>query len=225
MENKKLTIVVGHYGSGKTEFVVNYVGWLHESGENPVLADVDIVNPYFRARELRHIFREKGIRIISSYFEDDFHTDAPALAASIKSCFEDCGQRSVVDVGGDPAGAVVLARYAKMLINRDYDMWFVVNANRPQTSTAQQAYHYLREIETKSKLKINGIINTTHMLRETTKDDILKGDALARELSDLSGVPVIYTVVEKGLSQHIAGHELAGQPFLIELELRPDWCD
>ena len=225
MDRKKLTIVVGHYGSGKTEFVVNYVSWLQELGENPVLADVDIVNPYFRARELRDIFKKKGIRIISSYFEDDFHADAPALAASIKSCFDDCNQRSVVDVGGDPAGAVVLARYSKMLETRDYDMWFVVNANRPQTATAAQAIVYLREIEAMSKLKVTGIINTTHMLRETTIDDVLKGDALVRELAEVSKVPVVFTVIEKSLSNKIEGIELAGQPFLIELELRPDWCD
>lgn len=184
---------------------------------------MDIVNPYFRARELKELFKSKGIRVISSNYEDDYHFDTPALAASLQTCFESKDQTSLVDVGGDSAGANVLARYSKLLSDGKYNMWMVVNANRPQTSTAEEASRYLEAINETSRLKINGIINSTHMLRETTKGDIAKGDALARRLSELTGIKVVYTVIEEHLMPEMKDLKLAGEPFPISLIMRPDW--
>ncbi|MBR0597810.1 ATP-binding protein [Sinanaerobacter chloroacetimidivorans] len=223
MNLKNPTIIVGHFGSGKTEFVANYAIWLNENGKQPVVADMDIVNPYFRARELKELFKSKGIRVISSNYEDDYHFDTPALAASLQTCFESKDQTSLVDVGGDSAGANVLARYSKLLSDGKYNMWMVVNANRPQTSTAEEASRYLEAINETSRLKINGIINSTHMLRETTKGDIAKGDALARRLSELTGIKVVYTVIEEHLMPEMKDLKLAGEPFPISLIMRPDW--
>lgn len=221
-KKNNLTIIVGHYGSGKTEFAVNYALKLQEWGEMPVVADLDIVNPYFRIREQKPFFGEKGIEVISSNAAEDYHLDMPALAASLQSCFQSPTQISIVDVGGDPAGANVLARYARMLAGREYDMWLVVNANRPQTPTAEAAEKYLADIARVSKLRINGIINNTHMLRDTAKEDILRGDALARQLAERTGIPVIYTVVAAELLPEMSGQELAGELFPIKL-MRPLW--
>ena len=221
--HKNLTIIVGHYGSGKTEFAVNYALRLYAQGELPVVADMDIVNPYFRSRELKEQFGGKGIRVISSNYEDDYHLDMPALAASLQTCFESKEQISILDVGGDPAGANVLTRYSGLLSDRDYNMWMTVNANRPQTSTVEQAAEYVTAIEHASRLKINGIINTTHMLRETTADDIKKGDELARHLSELTGIKLMYTVVEEHLMPETKNLGLAGEPFPIKLIMRPKW--
>lgn len=223
MNVKNPTIIVGHYGSGKTEFVANYALRLHECGYQTVVADMDIVNPYFRARELKEFFKDKGIRVISSNCEDDYHLDMPALAASLQSCFVLKDQTSIIDVGGDAAGANVLARYSRLLADGNYNMWITVNANRPLTSTVEEAAEYLGAIEYTSKLKINGIVNTTHMLRETTKEDIVKGDDLVRRLSELTGHKVIYTVIPEALKQEMADEDLAGEPFPIRLIMRPDW--
>lgn len=217
------TIIVGHYGSGKTEFAANYASWLRENGKQPVVADLDIVNPYFRARELKEIFGSKGIRVISSNYEDDYHFDVPALAASLRTCFESKDQLSVIDVGGDPAGANVLAGYSGLLSDREYNMWIVVNANRPQTSTAEKAAEYLGAIEFACKLKVNGIVNNTHMLRETTKEDIVKGDILARQLAELTGIEVVYSIVEQHLMDEIKCLKLVGEPFPVKLIMRPKW--
>lgn len=223
MNLKNPTIIVGHYGSGKTEFVANYAIRLQEDGKKTVVADMDIVNPYFRARELKELFERKGIRVISSNYENDYHLDMPALATSLQSCFELKNQTSIIDVGGDPAGANVLARYSRLLSDGEYNMWMAVNANRPQTASVEEAAEFVKAIEYTSKLKINGIINTTHMLRETTKEDILKGDLLVRELSELKGIKVIYTVIEEHLMAEMKDIALAGELFPIQLIMRPDW--
>jgi MinD-like ATPase involved in chromosome partitioning or flagellar assembly len=225
MIGRNPTIVVGHCGSGKTEFVANYAICLKEAGLDPVVADMDIVNPYFRVRELKELFESKGIRIVSGNYEgrDDFHMDMPALAAALRTCFEQKRRACVVDVGGDPAGAAVLAGYARFLSDDAYSMWMVVNANRPRTGTVEKAAEYIAAIERAGKLKINGIVNTTHMLRETAKEDILKGDALVKELSAVTGTEVVYTAVAERLIPEMKGEDLSGKILPIRLIMRPDW--
>ena len=223
MKTKPPIIIVGHYGSGKTEFVVNYARNLKRKGEDVTIADMDIVNPYFRAREFQEQLRNEGIEVISSNFERDPHVDTPAMAASIKMCFQPSSLQNLMDVGGDPSGANVLALYAHNLKNRDYHMWIVVNANRPKTSTTEGVQFYINQIEQMSKLKINGIINATHMLRETGIEDVLKGDRLVREISNTNGIPVKYTVFQKELESDINSLDLAGELFPINLGVMPDW--
>lgn len=224
MEYISPTIVVGHYGSGKTEFVANYAQFLRSQGKDPLVADLDIVNPYFRIREQRRNFSAQGIRVVSSNYEEDYCLDTPALAASLRACFEPW-EDGLVDVGGDPAGAVVLAQYAAILRNRPYSMWMVVNANRPQTARAESVQVYMDAIQQVSRLKINGLINNTHLLRETTEEDILRGDALVRQVQAQTGIPVICTVIEERLKPQTQNLELSGEPFYISLAMRPDWLD
>lgn len=219
------TIIVGHYGSGKTEFVANYAQWLRAQGKEPLVADLDIVNPYFRIREQRRKFGEQGIRVVSSNYEEDYCLDTPALAPSLRACFEPWQEAGLVDVGGDPAGAVVLAQYAGLLRDRPYSMWMVVNANRPQTTRAESVLEYMEAIQKVSRLKINGLINNTHLLRETAEEDILRGDALVRQVQERTGIPVICTVIEERLKPQIRNLELLGEPFYIHLAMRPEWLD
>ena len=223
MRSGRTIIIAGHYGSGKTEFAVNYAQQQAEAGVETVLADLDIVNPYFRSRELLEPFRKQGIRVLSSNFAADFHMDTPALAAGIASCFQPGTAVSIVDAGGDPVGARVLARYAGYLAGRDYDMWITVNANRPRTATPETALTVLREIEAASGLRANGLIDTTHMLEDTSPEDLRRGDDLIRELALRSGLPVRYTVCLSHLAEDAATLGLAGELFPITLRLRPDW--
>lgn len=216
-------IIVGHYGSGKTEFVLNYARKLRREGEAVTIADMDIVNPYFRAREFRDQLNAEGINVISSNFQRDDNLDTPAMAAALKMCFHPSDIQNIVDVGGDPSGANVLALYAHNLKNREYQMWIVVNANRPRTADIDGAQIYLEQIEQMSKLKINGIINSTHMLRDTSREDILKGDQLVRELSRLNDIPVKFTIFDKKLEAEVAKLDLAGELMAIDLRVMPDW--
>jgi hypothetical protein len=226
VEDKNPTIIVGHYGSGKTEFTANYsIIRSQKSVKATVLADMDIVNPYFRVRELKTVFEELGIEIISSNYENDFNLDTPALSTRLQSCFQIKDWTNIIDVGGDPAGANILARYSRFLTEGTYNMWIAVNANRPKTSDPEKAVEYFHLIEKTSKLKITGIINTTHMLKDTTVEDILKGDSLSRKLSEITGVPVVYTVIEERLFSELNGLKTEGEVFPIRLFMRPHWMD
>ncbi|GHT79650.1 hypothetical protein FACS1894130_09000 [Spirochaetia bacterium] len=223
MIKHKPTIIVGGSGSGKTEFAVNYALRLRADGYSPFLADLDIINPYFRARSLKDDFEKKGIRVISGYFDDQPNLDVPALSPSLQRCFSMQEDPSIIDAGGDAAGAVVLARYARFVADTPYNMWIAVNANRPQTTTLTDTITCLKDIENAGRLRITGIINTTHLLEETSLADIMKGDILARELSEQAGLPVIYTIVQETMLVELRDFKPAGELFPICLQVRPEW--
>ena len=218
-------IIIGHYGSGKTEFSVNLCSRLAGSGHFPVLADLDIVNPYFRSREMKKYFAECGIRVISSNLdsEEDYHQDVPAIAAEIRTCFETADRLSIIDVGGDAVGANVLSQYAPLLSGRSYQMWLTVNANRPFTSNPEDVIQILEQIETAARLKVTGLINTTHMLDETEAGDIYKGEHLVRELSVRLDLPVICTAVLEEAVAKVQEEKLSAPVFPIKRFMKLNW--
>ena len=136
MLDKRLVIVTGHYGSGKTEFSVNYAVKMKETHENVSIADLDIVNPYFRSREKREFFEKIGVKIFDSSIKNTA-IDIPALPAQMMGVILNPNEKSVLDVGGDPVGARVLARYSGQIKNTEYDMFYVINGNRPETSNVE----------------------------------------------------------------------------------------
>lgn len=216
------TIVVGHYGSGKTEFAINYARVLQAKGAKPLLADLDIVNPYFRLREKKAAFEKQGIEVVASYCDFEPHLDMPALNAAIRRCFEG-KEEAIVDVGGDANGARVLAQYAHLAKENGYNMWMMVNANRPQTTTVDEVRQYIKEIETTSRLPITGLVNTTHMLRDTKMEDVMRGDALVRAVAVETGLPVRYTAVLKKIQHQMDESCLAAKPLYLSLEMREEW--
>lgn len=138
MENVSPTIIVGHYGSGKTEFTANYAVYLQKQGLEPLVADLDIVNPYFRIREQKNRLGSEGVGWCPAIMRRITTWTRRPWPPSLRACFEPWEKAGLVDVGGDPAGAVVLAQYAGLLRNRPYNMWMVVNANRPQTAQGRE---------------------------------------------------------------------------------------
>jgi len=195
-----LHIVTGHYGSGKTEFAVNLALCAVRSGESCALADLDIVNPYFCVRECAAFLEQAGVNVVLSIAG---RTDLPALNARLFSLMEP-GVRGILDVGGDPAGARVLGRFAGRINAIPHEMLVVVNFRRPETSTPQKALDYLREIECSAGLSVTGLINNTHVCEETTAEDILFGAKLALQVSAKSGVPLWYHTCEANLCQGLA---------------------
>ena len=216
------TILVGHYGSGKTEFAANYAVYLQQMGITPIIADLDIVNPYFRLREKNKHYSKMGIKVISSYYPGEHHLDAPALTADLRYCFE-TSENSVIDVGGDENGARVLACYAQYLKKRPYNMWMVVNANRPKTTNIEDVIAHIKTIESASCLRINGLVNTTHMMGETTREDLIKGDKLVHAVAQAEGIPVLFTAYLKELATELDGVEFTGERFPMRLKVRPSW--
>ena len=186
----RLTIVVGHFGSGKTEFSVNYALHLAESYDNVALADLDVVDPYFRSRECAPLLAERGIRLISSA-QTCRDADLPSMPPEVMVLIDNPELYGVLDIGGDASGARVLARYRHQLKACGARMLCVVNANRPQSDTAEKAISYIRSIEKSSGIPVDGLVNNTHLCRMTTAEDVLAGAELAREVSEKTGIPIV----------------------------------
>ena len=216
----RLVLVTGHYGTGKTEFAVNLALGLAKAGQKTMLADLDIVNPYFRSRERRALLTEAGIALISSSQECS-DADVPALPAELLTVLENRNVRGVLDIGGDPVGARVLARYQPKIVAEDYQMVFVSNANRPEVRTAESAVAYLRSIEAVTGLVCGGIVNNTHLCGETTAEEIYKGAELAEEIARQTGIPVLCHAVEESLVPAL--RELKEPVFPITIRMKKPW--
>jgi energy-coupling factor transporter ATP-binding protein EcfA2 len=222
VHDKRLVIVIGHYGSGKTEFAVNYAVKMKEIYENVSIADLDIVNPYFRSREKREFFEEIGIKLFDSSIRNTA-VDLPALPAELMGVITNPNIKSIIDVGGDPVGARVLARFAEQIKNVDYDMFYVINGNRPDTSTVDGVINYLKMIEATSRLKITGLVNNTHMLKATTVEDVEFGHELTKKVSWETDIPIRYEAVIKETADKIKNHEIIEKLFPINLYMREEW--
>lgn len=216
----RVVIVTGHYGTGKTEFSVNLALGLANAGEKIMLADLDIVNPYFRSRERRDLLQAAGVRVISSS-QACSDADVPALPAEILTILEDRSYRGVLDIGGDPDGARVLARFQPKIVTEDYQMIFVSNANRPEVRTPDAAVAYLRDIETVTGLTCGGIINNTHLCGETTAEEIRKGAALAEAIAQRTGLPVLCHTAEESLVDQLG--DLSAPIFPITIKMKKPW--
>ena len=201
MEPKRVTLFAGHYGSGKTNLAVNYAMALHDAGLETVIADLDIVNPYFRTKDREKELQEKGIRLICSAYANT-NLDAPALPAEMYDVVNDRDTYAVLDIGGDDRGAYALGRYTPAILEENnYEMIFVVNFYRPLTRTAQEALEVMREIEAAGKIPFTAIAHNSNLGNQTTVADLLAVEAQLAELSALSGLPVILTGVEQSLAK------------------------
>lgn len=216
----RISIVTGHYGTGKTEFAVNLALALAEAGERVMLADLDIVNPYFRSRERRQLLEEAGVRLISSS-QACSDADVPALPPELLTILENRCVRGVLDIGGDPVGARVLARFQPKIVQEDYQLIYVLNANRPEVRSAESAIAYLRGIEATTGLTCTGIVNNTHLCGETTPAEIRKGAALAAAVSRETGIPVLCHVAEERFAADLS--DLPETVFPITIKMKKPW--
>lgn len=216
----RLTIVTGHYGTGKTEFAVNLALSLAAGDERVMLADLDIVNPYFRSRERKALLEEAGIRLIATS-QACTDADVPAIPAELLTILEDRTVRGVLDIGGDPAGARVLARFQPQIVREDYQLLYVLNANRPEVRTAESAVSCLRAIEETTGLACSALVNNTHLCGETTETEIRRGAALAEAVSRETGVPVLCHTAEERLAPGLV--DLKEPVFPITIRMKKPW--
>lgn len=214
----RLTIVTGHYGTGKTEFSVNLALALAAEGARTALADLDIVNPYFRSRERRELLEGAGVRLIAAS-QALADADVPALPAELHAVLEDRSVRGVLDVGGDPSGARVLARYRPRILKEDYQLLCIVNAARPEVRTAERSAEYLRAIEAVAGLRCTGLVNNTHLCGETAPEDIREGAALAEAVSQITGIPVVCHTAERRFQDRLRDLPL----FPMEIRMKKPW--
>ena len=217
---KRIQIITGHYGSGKTEFAVNLALHLAQNHKNVALADLDIVNPYFRSYEQAKRMEDAGIRVIVTSCGGV--ADIPAINPEVMSIFQQEKWTGVLDIGGDPIGARVLARFAPQLKTADFDLLFVLNANRPETRTVESALQYMQAIEAECRQKVTGIINNTHLCAETTPDQIIKGAQLAQQLSEKTGLPVVYHGVHHKFVDAVK-NEITGNILPMNIYMKKPW--
>ncbi|MCH4166063.1 MAG: hypothetical protein LKF74_03135 [Megasphaera sp.] len=216
----RLTAFVGHAGSGKTEIAINTALALAELGHPFALADLDIVDPYFRCRRCKELIEKKGGRLIASS-QEAMDADLPSMPPEVFALFDNPGLYGVMDIGGDPSGARVLARYRRQLQECGARMLCVVNGNRPLSDTAEKAAEYVRRIEETAGMKIDGLINNTHCCHLTSVDDIRQGAALTHEVSVVTGIPVVCHAVPQNLAAQAS--DFVYPIFPMKLYMRKPW--
>lgn len=229
-DDKRIVVFIGHFGSGKTETAVNYALRVHEeTGRKTAIADLDIANPFFRSREKKEMMEARGVENLSNLYGGMITDEVPAIDPQIRRPLENKEYRAIVDAGGDPSGAKLLVQFQDLLQVPDCDVFAVINANRPITATAEKALPLLRQMEDICGLRITGIVNNTHMLRQTTAEDIMRGYRVAKQVADEMGLRVVYSTCEHHLIEPLK--ELAAKEpfeceiFSIELQMRDTWLD
>ncbi len=203
--NKRITILCGHYGTGKTNVAVNAALALAGEGAPTTVADLDIVNPYFRTLDSAESFEQAGIRLICSRFANS-NVDIPSLPPDLYAITDDKSRRVVVDVGGDDSGAMVLGRLAPAIAAEDdYEMLLVVNRYRPLTPDIPSTVEVMGEIEAASHLHFTGIVNNSNLGEETTPDVVLSSIAYAEQLAAATCLPLVATTVADHLYPELEG--------------------
>ena len=221
MEHKRLTLFAGHYGSGKTNIAVNYALHLAKEGKQVCIADLDIVNPYFRTADSRQELESAGVELISPQFANS-NVDLPALPAQAYKLVQDKRCYGIMDIGGDDRGAYALGRYVPyMKQEKNYRMVYVANCYRPLTRTAAEALEVMQEIETACGLAFTDIVNNSNLASETDVQAVLNSRDYIQELSERSGLPVFMTTVRADLAERLCGQI----PNVLPLHLQEKYFD
>ena len=203
MDFKRIVLLAGHYGSGKTNIAVNLAFSLKKSRERVAVADIDIVNPYFRSKDSVQELEAAGIRMIASEYAGT-NVDVPALPQEVYSIIDDRELSAVIDLGGDDRGALAMGRWRDAILEEDnYEMLFVINRFRPLTRDPESTMEVMHEIETASGMNFTAVVNNSNIGNETTAEDVLGSQDYAKEVCRLSGLPLKMTTVHEKLYEEL----------------------
>lgn len=203
MMNKRVLLLCGHYGSGKTNIAVNLAQRIKREYPTVTLADLDIVNPYFRSKDSATELEEAGIRLICSNYANS-NVDIPALPPDLYALTDDRRMHAIIDVGGDDRGALVLGRLAPAILSEnDYEMLMVINCYRPLTRDAASTLEVMREIEVAGGIRFTALVNNSNLGAETTAEDVLASLDYAQEVATMSNLPVVMTTADERLQEEL----------------------
>ena len=194
---RRVTVVCGHYGTGKTNLSINLALDCARHGEDVTLVDLDVVNPYFRSADYADVLTENGVRVVGPNFANT-NLDTPSLPGAVRNVIAE-GSRVIVDVGGDDAGATALGVYSRTLADADPDVIYVVNRYRSMTTHAEEAVQILREIEATSHLRATCVANNSHLKQDTSENTVLDSMGFAEEVASASGLPLRFTTAPRSL--------------------------
>ncbi|MBP5404501.1 MAG: hypothetical protein J6Y74_00910 [Clostridia bacterium] len=202
---KRVTMILGHYGSGKTNIAVNLALALRKTHDRVAIADLDIVNPYFRTKDSLEVIKAADIRLIVSDYANT-NLDIPALPQDMYAVTDDKGLTCVLDIGGDDRGALVLGRLRPALVEEnDYEMLLVINRYRPLTATVELTLEVMAEIEAAANMRFTGIVNNSNLGAETTAETVLDSLEYAAEVSRRTGLPIVMTTVRDDIAKELEG--------------------
>ena len=204
MEEKRLTLFAGHYGSGKTNIAVNYAMHLAREGKRVCVADLDIVNPYFRTKDSEAELSALGIEVISPKFANS-NVDLPALPAESYRLVQDKSVYGIMDIGGDDRGAYALGRFAPAIkAEGNYRMAFVVNCYRPLTANVSDTVEIMKEIEAACGIEFNCIVNNSNLGEETTPETVLDSLGYIEELCRATGLELWMHTAEASVAAELS---------------------
>ncbi len=195
LDKSRLVIFIGAYGSGKSETAINSAIYMSKQadskGKKVVLADLDMINPFYRSSDARRVLEENGIDLIASQFVNT-NVEAPSVPPEIMSVFDEPDVRAVLDIGGEDMGARIVSALKNRIISMDHELLMVINTKRPFTSTVSQIIGMKSELEEACGMAITGLVNNTNLLDASTPLDIHGSEELIREVSEISGVPYVF---------------------------------
>jgi hypothetical protein len=217
----KVLIHIGHYGSGKTELSLNTALQMAKQGGAIALFDLDIVNPFFRSGEQKQLLEAGGVKIVAPLFVNTT-VEIPALTAEVQSAFTGIYDCSILDVGGDPAGATALGRYHAQLEQADKWVRCIVNTCRPFTATAEDIATMARQMEAQGRVKIDSLVNCTNLADETTAATVLAGEPIVLEAARLLGVPMEFTAARRDLCDEVSRSSITAV-VPVDIYIKPVW--
>ena len=219
----RILVLVGNYGSGKTEISLNLALKLARRGEKVTLGDLDIVNPYVRSSERTELLEKEGVKVYAPSFAMST-VDVPSLPADIQAVFADKSRRVIFDVGGDDTGAAALGQYKPYFDQDDVEVLFVVNAFRPLSGDADSVCDLMLRVAGRSRLSPTAVINNANVAWETEESDLVRGEELLREVSTRMNLPIGYLCAKQDILDKLPDH-LSGERIAIDILMRPEWME
>lgn len=218
----RIKIIIGHFGSGKTEIAINLSLIEKEQHDKVALSDLDVINLYFRSREVRTQLEQYDIELIAPTGKIAT-ADLPYVSGELNRVICDSEYKVIIDVGGDKDGAVALGQFYNQLKNQDHQMYFVVNTNRPYVSTVEGIKETIKQIEVVTRLKTSALINNTNLCRETTVDNIIQGFEITSEAGKQLNLPVLYTTISSHLKEETKEFARVHDVLYIERFMKLPW--
>ena len=200
---RRVTVLAGHFGSGKTEITLNGALALAASGQKVSLIDLDVVKPYFRSRSAQQILERAGIDLVAPMGEY-FSSDLPIICADVRTHLLDKSRKVLVDAGGNDSGVRALSSVSDAL-PPDTAFLLVLNFRRPLTPDVESAITMARDIEAMARMPFTGIVSNTHLMRETTRDLVVEGYGMAKEVSARMGIPLLAVAATEDLKPSLEG--------------------